>query len=619
MDDIELDQFAWQLVSGKQTPIDEPPILIDEASLEGRALNHVYRTAIQPFLLDPNALFQAMQHIWLEARLCRNDNFHGQALARAHNVDQTNGVTLAIAAIEGDGDVFTIIRMLADALPLFERIEVSDLVRFFEACHPRIRNDLANGLPYNAAEHWLTIHPERVDEIVASCLATPSAAVSVLLRIALVRSVAIQPEVGLARIHDLRSSENRFVALPAIEALGLVDWTTLDRPKIDQAVMALRNGLASPDDDTVISSSLAALWLIKSSPNDHVLIDEIAALEKPFVVKLIGDHLAYRADPCAWFPEKIMLLAGKTGQNPGSYDGVDHVLSSLYQDATSPWDPTPWLDVWVQSHTREVDDEGSFPNLFRQLFAALSRNPGSLEKLLTRWILQSDLGVQRIARGILDELGHTNYTGLRVPRDMLDQMSGHELMHLVRRLLGNVFRDEQLVFLIWSMTDTQSAETRTFKLVSEVFVNHVGYSYPHAAETHLKRVADTEGDTPIGHLANAIIQRINCYYDDLNALPRLEELKSPDEHRHRYLKAGQRAMNRAYEKANKNSIIELIATKIPLKAGRSSFSRRQGHIGEKMHLSSFSHSIAFPRAESIDSIGSAIERFHFQIAKVGDA
>ncbi len=114
------------------------------------------------------------------------------------------------------------------------------------------------------------------------------------------------------------------------------------------------------------------------------------------------------------------------------------------------------------------------------------------------------------------------------------------------------------------------------------------------------------------------VQRMENYYDELNSLPHIEELKSPDDHRQRYRKASQRAMNQAYEEANKNSILQLIATKIPLKGGRSSFSRRDGKIGEKMHLSSFSHSMAFPRAEVIDSVGCAIERFHFQLAKVGD-
>jgi hypothetical protein len=37
-----------------------------------------------------------------------------------------------------------------------------------------------------------------------------------------------------------------------------------------------------------------------------------------------------------------------------------------------------------------------------------------------------------------------------------------------------------------------------------------------------------------------------------------------------------------------------------------------------MHLCSVSHTKAFPRAEVIDSVGCAIERFHFQLAKVGD-
>lgn len=617
MDEMELDKSAWLLASGQELPAGASIPKFAEAELRERATRHVYRTAVQPFLAEPDALFEAMQRTWLASRSNREANHHGLALAHAHNLGQANGLRLAIAAIDQGADLFTVIRMLSDAMPAFEQFDVSDLLQFFEAVYPRTKNDLANGIPYNAAGHWMALHPENLGEILAACLANPSPALAILLRTALLRTAVTQSAKGLETIHDLLSSDNKYIALPAIEALGLVDWTSFDRAEVDRALAALRSGLTASEDDTVISASLAALCLVRTSPEDHALIDEVAALDKPFIVKLVGDQLAYRTDANAWIPEKVMLLAGKAQQNPNSYGGVDYVLSQLYENIDTPWDPIPWLNAWVLA-AATAGDEVSVPKLFPQLFSVLCKDQDRLSTLVVSWVMHQDLAIQHAARDILDELVHVNHPELRVPPAMIDPMSEPELVHLVRRLLGNVFRDEQMVSLIWSMTDTQAAETRTFGLVYAAITSHVGYNYPHATEVYLQRVISGEGDTSLSRLAISALQKVNLYLDEISALPRLEELKSPDDHRLRYLKANQRAMNKAYEEANKGSFVELFATKIPLKAGRSSFSARNGNVGEKMHLSSFSHSMTLPRSESIDSVGSAIERFHFQIAKVGD-
>ena len=73
--------------------------------------------------------------------------------------------------------------------------------------------------------------------------------------------------------------------------------------------------------------------------------------------------------------------------------------------------------------------------------------------------------------------------------------------------------------------------------------------------------------------------------------------------------------NKAFEEASKNSIIRQIATTIHLKAGRSSFSMRGGEVGEKMHMSSMSHFMSLPRSESIDKVGSDLQRLHFNLDK----
>src|SRR5690606_16397779 len=112
-------------------------------------------------------------------------NLSGRALAMAHNTGAANGLSLAVIAIEQGGDVFATIRILSDALQLFNRIDVQDLLRFCNATYVRTKDDLASGMPYNAAEQWLVLHPEDVGEVIDACLAARSEGLSALLRIAL--------------------------------------------------------------------------------------------------------------------------------------------------------------------------------------------------------------------------------------------------------------------------------------------------------------------------------------------------------------------------------------------------------------------------------------------------
>lgn len=621
MDDVELDEQAWKAVSGQDVSANKEIKSLDAQALKEHATRHIYRSIVLPLLSDPRELFVQLNHAWAESYSSRDINLHGHALAMAHNTVAANGLALAVTSIEQDGDVFTTIRMLADALPLFEKINVQDLLLFCNTAYPKTKNDLFNGMQYNAAEQWLTLHPEDVAEVIDACLAAPSEGLSTLLRIALVQTASSDPAAALDRIHSLRLSEHSFVSSAALEALGLLDWSLRDRPAIEQAVAALREGLASSDDAKLFSSALGALWLVNQSSDDHALIDDVALLNKPFITRLVGDHLGYRSDAIktqTWFPEKVMLLACKTDLHPGFCHGVDHVLASFLKDGATAEIPNRWLDTWVHSRGENSSAIESFPHLLPQLFDAMRRDGQRLNLLVIQWLLDTDLRVQRAARDVLDELGQENFLGLRVPSQILDSMSQDELIHLVRRLLGNIFRDDQLVALVWSLTDTHSAESRVFPLVHAVLADHVGYSYPQATRAHLEKVIESESDSALSRLATTTLQRMERYYAELDSLPHIEELKSPDDHRQCYRKASQRAMNQAFEEANKSSILQTIATKIPLKGGRSSFSIRNGKIGEKMHLSSFSHSMAFPRAEVIDSVGCAIERFHFQLAKVGD-
>lgn len=76
-----------------------------------------------------------------------------------------------------------------------------------------------------------------------------------------------------------------------------------------------------------------------------------------------------------------------------------------------------------------------------------------------------------------------------------------------------------------------------------------------------------------------------------------------------------REMEEAMEAANEKSIVRLISTVIPMKAGRGWFSVSDNKVGPTQHLQSFSHSISMPKRALTDPVGYAISGLLYRIAK----
>ena len=579
----------------------------DPEEAKARAIRHIRQTVIAPVVGTPRALFEALQRCWLSSGSARKDNLCGLALAQSHNAGEVDALQVAIEAVRAEGNAFAVSRVISESLPSFDWIDVPNLLILVGSVG-------AQGLLHYAVGEWLQRHTAAIDDVVQGCLAIGSDAVAPLLRTALIRGVAANRLPWLARIHALVADDNQSISLAAIEALGLLDWSSAEAQEIEKAVGVIRSGLQAGEERLVAAAVGAGLNLVGTAVEQHELIDEIAALDRPDVVNRIADQLAYHGEHLKlqpWYLQKVGLLASKAGQSEGAYHGLDHILTGLYN---SPEKSAclQWLDTWAATN---ADNVPSLPEQFHGLFEALAQDDEELGTLLARWLAHDEIGIVAMARKILDDLGLRARGGLTFPASVLDGMSAPGLLHLVRRVLANVLREEQRISLVWSLTRAASAEARTYPLVRDAMVNFVGYDYPTATLKHLESVIAGNAEAPSGVLARQILEALKKYYDALDALPTIEELRPLSEHRHRFAKEHQRLMNKAFEEASKNSIIRQIATTIHLKAGRSSFSMQDGAVGEKMHMTSASHSMSLPRSESIDRVGSDLQRVHANLDK----
>ncbi|MDP3709178.1 MAG: hypothetical protein Q8R56_14020, partial [Polaromonas sp.] len=171
--------------------------------------------------------------------------------------------------------------------------------------------------------------------------------------------------------------------------------------------------------------------------------------------------------------------------------------------------------------------------------------------------------------------------------------------------------------LTFSLLETNNAPGRSFSWVYSLLTEEVGRDYAHATMEALK-VRQETANSPEKELLVQIHAILLQRSTAMDGLPRLQELRPPMRLRRAIALSRAREMEKAMETANEKSIIRLISTVIPMKAGRGWFSVSGNNVGPTQHLQSISHSISLPKRALTDPAGYAIAGLHYRIAKRDD-
>jgi hypothetical protein len=200
---------------------------------------------------------------------------------------------------------------------------------------------------------------------------------------------------------------------------------------------------------------------------------------------------------------------------------------------------------------------------------------------------------------------------------VLNTFNSQDFRFLVRRLLGYVISEEPLLSLTLSLLETNNAPERSFGWVYSLLTDEVGRDYAHATMDALK-VRQKTANSPEKELLAQIYAILHQRSTGMDDLPRLHELRPPMRLRRAIELKRAREMEEAMETANEKSIVRLISTVIPMKAGRGWFSVSDNKIGPTQHLQSISHSISLPKRALTDPVGYAISGLIYRIAKRDD-
>lgn len=595
---------------------------IEFANLEARNRCTALATFQQVMPLSgTDALFDAAYGLWRN-EIGHPDSASGRLLGFA---DQNVSVLLGAAKAIGDKSrrVFDVLHLLEKALPHLPNIRAEDIVAVIDAQHESTKRDMARGMIFNAIERRLQSESQIAWEIWHITRTNMSESMQDLYSTALQALMHTdQQSLALEKARQDAEDMDPHIAGAALWTLGrAIQAHKLNECDLDDCVVVLINkssGMSSEIQQAAIRAVAHA-----ALKDERLMLElvRLASEDGDYTLAVIADFLFMNQQDLPvsslHFKPLLQSLVGLLPSQQNSINNFDWVLHQLY--ATPEHRPLvlDCLSQWLIQHGGSSLNDKALIELFDHTVMQIANDQPGFQAVVTRWLVAPEKQLAVAFGGLISYL---HIRGMKSPTfspEVLNTFTSQDFRFLARRLLGYVISEEPLLSLTFSLLETNNAPDRSFGWVYSLLTDEVGRDYAHATMDALKVRQETANSPEKELLAQiyAILLRRGTAMDDL---PRLHELRPPMRLRRAIELNRAREMEKAMETANEKSIVRLISTVIPMKAGRGWFSVSDNKVGPTQHLQSISHSISLPKRALTDPAGYAIAGLVFRIAKRDD-
>lgn len=590
----------------------------DNQNLVKKASLHLVNKVLVPILDDPNAVFSELYEIW-HKEILDDDKLSSVALASLHNEGHVDLIDLATSAAPSFGSIFDIIHILEGAIPLVKDIKSESLFRFAKCSYDKLKRDLMGGNIYEILMSWLIDHEAVAYEIIKSYINHPEEETATLFRGALIVVSKINLNESINLVIEYSKSDNYLISAPAIEALGFFQYSFPENDSSFSIAIDLVAARVKAKNSAVLNSASTSLWrLVEQRPSEYQYLQHLVEVNKPETYYALSQFLFFNVDKYAeeiWFENIVYACASVNPDQKGIIDNLDLVLSSLLKKGDTKEVAISFLEKWLILRSNTELREVNLETLFNSTFYEIIKRQ-LLSHVFTRWMSHESRGLANGAFQLIHSFGVSGGKELSYDISLIDEMNASNIVFLVKRTLGYVFEEGLLHSLIWSLTSSKDTIDRTLGTVHEILTTRLGYDYPGFTVKFIEEKLEKENlAAEIKDMCNSVILSVKNYQKALDSLPQLAELKPSHSKVRLFAKERQKQMHKATEVAQEKSVFAQLVTRIHLKAGRSSFSRRDDNYSEKMHLSSHSYSVTLPRSEIIDPVGSERVRLVFRNTK----
>jgi hypothetical protein len=608
--------MAVELPDGCQL-VEEGAVQFDSLSARNIIVAKATIESLQsPSGIDVNELFERAYELW------RNEIGHtDQASGRLIALASVSVDVLAVAAqrIRNGSNVFDVLHVIEAALPQLQEIEAPSIIDLFVAKYEPTKNDMAGASIHGALGSWLETHAGFALELHAKVQENLSEATANLLGIAIVALAKTDYAAAIdVAIRDVRS-ETPLRARVGVWALGrLLVYGRGTSPSINLAIQEVLALIEREQGETRLQAIRAAVGALHITAVFDSILEHLAQGGDQDVLCAVATALFLNSNELDERGITQRWLGLMTSLKPEFKDAIqnlDHTMARLLSDPANAPTVVSTLREWVDKNDHRVAINHETAKLFENTVLKLFSIEATCALLVTDWLLSDEQEHPAALAGFLTHLSAHSCTELSLHKGRLDELAAEDLLFLARRMLGYVHNRTQLTSLALSMLLTHEPEKRIYPVLGALLVNEIGYDYPGSTATACRKAAETLSTGSNKEFLLKAAETIEQVANAQNSLPILKEFRPPAKLQRLFARTRARQMHELFEEAGRDSIWRQIATRIPIKAGRGTFSYHDAKYGPSMGFSTISHSIELPRREAFDPVGNAIRYFGFKLAK----
>jgi hypothetical protein len=528
-----------------------------------------------------------------------------------------NFLSACLHALESKADVFRVATLMKDTVLLLPNIDPSTLVEILNHFSIKMKGDMAAGLFHGTLQSLVRDNPSLASKL--------------------------EQEIKLKETHDLLgyllaiyvgvASKNfqdgylKILAMindnePAIKSFGLRGLGSLEeeiKTKEEEVIKILISNNSS--DNTQISansvfSTFRLLRYFDSLQNEalKLSLSEVAEIQYEVSSYLRFDD-NYLKD---WQKEAILNVTKRTrSKNKGITDHLDSIMYSLQKKHSNFEFVKNILNLWIESRTTKEIIEYKIDDTFRMATTVFAVKKELMSPLLTEWFNHDNYNFHKAASCVVDYFKLHKIKPTELNTDYLKSLDYDSSLFMIRKILGFTHNFNYTATYLFSFFLNKDVSTDLCSLVSSVFIEHLGYNYPHQTIKFLEKNTEQESSSIASKYFELIKKELAERTQLLESLERINELRPELDTLWKIENKRQKSMSKAMEGAREGSIFNF-ATNISIKEGKSWFSYMHGQYSDVSTMAHISESIELPRADVLDVVGASMERQGFRIAKRGE-
>lgn len=570
---------------------------------------------------NPLGLFEQLQKIWGN-EIGEKDKKSTELIVELNKKHGVDFCEFAVQAIDGGFSCFDAHHLLEDAIPFLE-LNITSTYKYLYRLFDCMKNDLMSGSQYRPVANLAKKQPRFARELLEDLIRSGEPfAVGYISTI-----FENLPNIGIEDLHSeiltLISHIKEPVVQGAVIVLGNLKYDIKANKEIIEKTFIIFDELLERNSESInqaIASSLGELYYLGFEAQSRLLA--LSKRNDPQICFQVSRFLLFQYKNLTndeWFKELLMTLSSTPCQYKGIIDNLDHVLYGLLETENNQILVECFFTEWLLN-SDYLKSEHKLDSLFGSTLSKLSEDAVFFDTLVTKYFNHDNYKVNQTASELIRYSNLYKKCSINLDQSIIKSLDIDDVLYICRKILGYLFDVKSLSSLIYSILTAKPKDTNVKGLVRDIFLNQIGMDYPGTTLQFLKeKLSATDLTVELESTLREIIDALESHLNMIESLPRLNELFVPQRLSYQISLEESKNMNKAMEEAQKGSITSLIATKIPLKYGKSWFSYRNGKYCSPSNLSSFSHSVEIPRSEIDNPVSASMKRAGFRMAKRRDS